>query len=97
MTGFNPGCSEHRAAVAECVSSWCCCVLGVLVFDPGLCCTLRCRMSRFPWQILEVCTHCLYHTILYTTRVCVLLLAQQYDRSAVGLNPPNPPNPPNVS
>ena len=34
------GCSEPRAPVAECVLSVCCCVLRVLVSDPGLRCSL---------------------------------------------------------
>ena len=64
MTWLNAGCSEPRAPVAECVLSVCCCVLGVLVSDPGLCCSLRCRIRRLLWQILQVCTHCLYCTVL---------------------------------
>ena len=47
------------------------CVLRVLVSGPGLRCSLRCRIRRLLWQILQVYTHCLYCTVLYTTRVHV--------------------------
>ena len=40
MTWLNPGCSEPRVPVAECVLSVCRCVLDVLVSDPGLYCSL---------------------------------------------------------
>ena len=76
MTWLNPGCSEPRAPVAECVLSVCCCVLGVLVSDPGLCCSLLLQDLKIALANTPS-VHPLFvlYCIVYYKSVCVCVCA----------------------